>query len=187
MKRWFACLLIGAMIGALLTGCTANATSEPSPADSIGNALNEQSDPNDSGEAQQNPASEEAATGQQKDMPSDAFLMDLRETMNLSFAVIDAMANKDYASLEVIKSKDITIDQENDRILYSYGDQIIEQDFLENLSFGNLEYWGSGYLEDATKFQIVFAKYVEDTHGTIYFEFVKEGREWLFSGLITNA
>jgi len=119
--------------------------------------------------------------------PSEQFLMDLRETMNLSFKIFQAMENNDYAFLESSKATGVTIDKENNKVKYEYSGEEIAYDFLTGINLSNLEYWGSGYINDHTNFQIIFAKYFNDTHGTIYLDFVKEDNKWLFNGLSTNA
>ena len=119
--------------------------------------------------------------------PSDQFMMDMRETMNLSFKIFQAMDHNDYAFLESSKAAGVQIDKVKNRIIYKYEDNEIEYDFLKGINISNLEYWGSGYTGSYNKFHIVFARYLDDTYGTIYFDFVKEENKWLFSGISTNA
>ena len=119
--------------------------------------------------------------------PSDQYMMDLRETINLSFKIFQAMEHNDYAFLETSKAAGVKIDKDNNRIKYKYEDNEIEYDFLKGINFNNLEYWGSGYTGSNNSFHIVFARYFDDTYGTIYFDFIKEENKWLFSGISTNA
>lgn len=119
--------------------------------------------------------------------PSETFMMDLRETMNLSFKIIQAMDSKDYEFLKSVSSSGVKIDQENNQVVFNYGEDEVRMDFLNELHFGNLEYWGSGYTENEIKFQIIFAHFFEDTHGTIYIDFIKEDNQWMFNGFMTNA
>lgn len=119
--------------------------------------------------------------------PDETFMMDLRETLNLSFKILQAMENNDYTYLKVVSASGITIDQEKNQVVYTYSGEEIRCDFLKGINFSNLEYWGSGYTENYSDFQIVFAQFLKDTHGTIYFDFIKEGNQWLFNGFITNA
>lgn len=120
------------------------------------------------------------------DAPSDQFMMDLRETMNLSFKIFQAMEHNDYSFLESSKASGVLIDKEKNKVIYKYKDNVIEYDFLKGIHLNNLEYWGSGYTDSYSNFQIVFARYFDDTHGTIYFDFIKEENKWLFSGISTN-
>ncbi|WP_044478192.1 hypothetical protein [Paenibacillus antibioticophila] len=166
--------LIAVVSLALLSGCTAHTNNNSSNLlqDSTENIRSSQ---------------EVESWINEAETPSEQFMMDLRETLNLSFKIFDAMENNQYSFLESTKAKEITIDKENNQIVYKYYGEEIRSDFLKGLNFSNLEYWGSGYNEDGSGFQIVFANYFQDTHGTIYFEFIREGDHWLFNGFTTNA
>ncbi|HZG84103.1 hypothetical protein [Paenibacillus sp.] len=114
--------------------------------------------------------------------PSDTFMMDLRETMNLSFKIIYAMERKDYDYLESVSAPGVTVSREEDTI--HFNDNSVN--FLENVNLSNLEYWSSTYLESDTKFQIGFAHFFDDTHSTFYMSFIRKDGHWLFNGFITN-
>lgn len=120
-------------------------------------------------------------------VPSETFMMDLRETMNLSFKVIQAMESHDYSLLESVSGPGVIIDRERNQVVFTYDGEEIRWNFLKGIHLGNLEYWGSRYAEADIKFQIVFAHFFEDTHGTIYIDFIKEDNRWLFNGFVTNA
>ncbi|MEF2965821.1 hypothetical protein V3851_08270 [Paenibacillus sp. M1] len=120
-------------------------------------------------------------------VPSETFMMDLRETMNLSFKIMQAMESHDYAYLESVAAPGVIIDKEKNQVVYTYGGEEVRWDFLKGIHLGNLEYWGAGYGESEVKFQTIFAHFFNDTHGTIYIDFVKKDNKWLFNGLTTNA
>lgn len=120
-------------------------------------------------------------------VPSETFKMDLRETMNLSFKIIQAMESKNYIFLESVSSSGVKIDKKNNQVVFTYGIDEVKWDFLKGIDLGNLEYWGSGYTESDVEFQIIFAHFFEDTHGTIYIDFIKEDNRWMFNGFVTNA
>lgn len=120
-------------------------------------------------------------------VPSETFKMDLRETMNLSFKIIQAMESKNYIFLESVSSSGVKIDTKNNQVVSTYGIDEVKWDFLKEIHLGNLEYWGSGYTESDVEIQIIFAHFFEDTHGTIYIDFIKEDNRWLFNGFVTNA
>ncbi|TVX96312.1 hypothetical protein [Cohnella terricola] len=124
---------------------------------------------------------------EQAEVPSDKFMMDLRETLNLSFKILQAMDGKDYTFLESVTASGVTIDKENNQVIYNFSGEEMKYDFLTGINLNNLEYWGSGYIESSSRFQIVLAKFLNDTHGTIYFDFIKESNQWLFNGITTNA
>ncbi len=118
---------------------------------------------------------------------NEQYMMDLRETLNLSFKVLHAMEEKDYALLESLSSSDISLDKKDNQVVYFVGEQEIRMNFLTGIHLGNLEYRGGGYSDNNSGFQIYLAHYFEDTHGTIYFDFIKKNDRWLFNGFMTNA
>lgn len=162
-----------ALVIFLLTGCTDQSKSKSSKSEISIQSLQ--------------PSIETKSQGENLEVPSDQFMMDQRETMNLSFKIFQAMENNDYAFLESSKASGVIIDKEKNQVIYKYNDEVIEYDFLKGINFNNLEYWGSGYTGSYSNFNIVFARYFNDTHGTIYFDFIKEENKWLFSGISTNA
>ncbi|WP_438351217.1 hypothetical protein ACP8HI_11570 [Paenibacillus sp. FA6] len=119
--------------------------------------------------------------------PTETFMMDLRENMNISFKILHAMENNDYAYLESVSASGLSIDKVENQVVYMYGSQEVRLDFLKGIQLDNLEYWGSGYLEDEAGFQLIFAHYFEETHGTIYIDFIREDGRWVCNGIITNA
>lgn len=119
--------------------------------------------------------------------PSEAFIQDLRENLNLTFKIIEAMNSKNHAFLESVSAPGIGIDQINNQIVFTYGDHEVISNYLDHINFGNLEYWGSGYDENMEKFQIIIAHFFEETHSTIYFDFINKDNRWLFNGFVTNA
>lgn len=169
------------LLSLLLIGCTSN-NSTVNDSEKIAKLANTQTDQI----LQENANLKEQLEELQK-RPSETFMMDLRETMNLSFKIIQAMESKDYIVLESVSSSGVEIDKENNQVVFTYGSDEVKWDFLNDIHLRNLEYWGSGYTESDLEFQIIFAHYFEDTHGTIYIDFIKEDNQWMFNGFVTNA
>lgn len=117
----------------------------------------------------------------------ERFMADLRENMNLSFKVLHAMDQEDFHALEEKSSDQVKIDRVAKQVVIFSGGEEIRLDFLDGVHFGNAEYRGAGYMEDDRHFQVFFAYYYEDTHGTIEMSFIKEEEEWKFYGFMTNA
>ncbi|MDQ0060028.1 hypothetical protein [Paenibacillus harenae] len=44
--------------------------------------------------------------------PGELFMMDLRETINLSFKIINAMENNNHQYLESVSASELTVDKE---------------------------------------------------------------------------
>ncbi|AOZ94444.1 hypothetical protein [Paenibacillus crassostreae] len=160
--------LISLLICLTLLGCTGNGST----------TLNSQ-------EAEKTNLSEQVK--QLEERPSDAFMMDLRETMNLSLKIFHAMENDDYTYLESVSASGVVINKDDNQVVYSAYEQEIRINFLKGLQFDNLEYWSSGYINSDKEFQLGFAQFYEDTHGTIYIDFIRENGQWLFNGFMTNA
>jgi len=163
-------LLIIVIISILISGCSSNRSDESLP--SVQSSQSTQDTSN---------------LVEQVEVPSDNFMMDLRETLNLSFKILQAMDVNDFTFLESVSATGVMIDKERNQVTYTYSGEEIKYDFLKEINLSNLEYWGSGYIGNSSNFQIVFAKFINDTHGTIYFDFIKESNRWLFNGFTTNA
>ncbi|CAM3719033.1 hypothetical protein [Marinicrinis lubricantis] len=119
--------------------------------------------------------------------PSEAYMMTLREMMNLSFKIIVAMDNEDYEYLSSVSASGVSVDREKNQIVYMYDNQEIRLNFLEDMDLSNMEYWGFWQTEDEERYEMMFAHFVGDTHGTIYMQFMQEQGEWRFAGFMTNA
>lgn len=124
---------------------------------------------------------------QLQQVPSEQYMMDLRETMNLSLKFLNSMNENDYEYLVSVIAPGVEIDKNSNEIVYRYKGEEIRLGLLKNVELGNLEYWGSGYIDDNKSFQIILARFVGDTHGTIYFDYTKIDNRWLLNGIMTNA
>jgi hypothetical protein len=122
-----------------------------------------------------------------EERPSEKFMSDLRETMNLSHKIILAMGVKDYSYLESVSAPGVTINKDENKVYFDYGGKKMDWDFLKTIELNKLEYWSSFYLNGENEFQIDFAHFWGDSHGTIEIYFVKIDGSWLFNGFITNA
>ena len=120
---------------------------------------------------------------QQYGSPSEKFMMDFRETLNLSFKIIYAMEVKDYDFLESVSAPGVTVSRVEDKIIFNHN----VVNFLDDVNLKNLEYWSSTYLTSDTEFEIGFAHFFDDTHSTFYMRFIRKDGHWLFNGFITNA
>jgi hypothetical protein len=131
-------------------------------------------------------AGEATASGEVQSVPDEAFMMDLRMTLNLSFKIFHAMNEDDREFIRSVSAQTVKVYE--DRTLefeVTAGERI---PFIRTVNFKNLEYWGAGYLSDRKKFEIVFARYEDEGHGTIYMDFIKnDNGDWLFTGMMTNA
>ncbi|MBT2291876.1 hypothetical protein J7E73_22660 [Paenibacillus albidus] len=126
------------------------------------------------------PAQEETVSQQEEAVRSA-----LRETLNLSFRIFEAMEQKDYDYLQSVASTGVTINKDQNIISYRYGDQIIEVNFLKDLHLGNLEYRFYDLDETGTKMELGFAV-LRESASEVYLQFVQGEEGWLFAGMITN-
>jgi len=139
-------------------------------------------------ELEANLANEEnTSLNQLQQVPNEQFMMDLRVTMNLSLKILHAMERNNYEYLESVFAPSVGVNKEKNEIVYTIYGEEIRLGFLKNIHLGNIEYWGSGYMDNDTTFQIILAHYSGDTHGTIYLDYIKQDNEWLLKGIMTNA
>ncbi len=106
---------------------------------------------------------------------------DLRETLNLSFKIMNAMASKDYAYLKSISASTVTIDEDSNSFHFA-SDIDHEQKFLQSVDFDNLEYRFHDMVDDIITVGFAY-KSVE-----VYYEFVKSDTEpfYLLRSYVTN-
>ncbi|MES1047559.1 membrane lipoprotein lipid attachment site-containing protein [Heyndrickxia sp. FSL K6-6286] len=101
----------------------------------------------------------------------------LRETMNLSFKIIQAMINKDYNYLETIKNSNVTINQKRNTFIF---DDAHEQAFLQSIDYDHFEY-RFHHLED----DVITVGFAQNNSEIVFQFSQKEGR-YLLSSFITN-
>jgi hypothetical protein len=106
---------------------------------------------------------------------------DLRETLNLSFKIMNAMARKDYAYLKSISASTVTIDEDSN-MFHFVSDIDHEQKFLQSVDFDKLEYRFHDMVDDIITVGFAY-KSVE-----VYYEFVKSDTEpfYLLRSYVTN-
>jgi hypothetical protein len=122
-----------------------------------------------------------------EERPSEKFMSDLRETMNHSLKIIHAMGVRDYSYLESVSAPGVSINKDENKVYFDSGGKKTGWNFLNAIELNKLEYRFSTYLNGENEFQVGFAHFWEDSHSTIYIDFVKIDGSWLFNGLVTNA
>lgn len=60
----------------------------------------------------------------------------LKETLNLTFQIINAMQENDYAYIKSVSAKDVQIDAEDHTVIVDHH----QRAFLKDINLGNLEY-----------------------------------------------
>jgi hypothetical protein len=119
--------------------------------------------------------------------PNETFMMDLRLTLNLSYKIFHAMNEKDYKYIQSVSAPAVKVNEDN-TIEFLIANESQTTPFIKSVNFKNLEYWGAGYLSNNNEFSLEFARFENDSHGTIYMDFIKnENGEWLFTSMLTNA
>ncbi len=101
----------------------------------------------------------------------------LRETMNLSLKIIQAMENLDYNYLETIKDSNVTINHEKKAFIF---DNVHEQEFSQSVDYSNLEY-RFHHLEN-NLITVGFAQ----NNSEIVFKFSQKEGKYLLNSFITN-
>ncbi|WP_235287629.1 hypothetical protein [Paenibacillus tarimensis] len=118
----------------------------------------------------------------------------LRETLNLTFKLISAMASKDYEFIESISSPNVEVSREKNAIsiksIKDVNDDFAEVAFLNSIKLENLEFRGFD-LTDETHARLFMAE-IRTTKGSegnsaLYFDFVRsEDGRWLLESFLTN-
>lgn len=114
----------------------------------------------------------------------------LKETLNLTFKLISAMASKDYEFIESVSSPNVEVSREKNAISIKDVNDGFEVAFLNNNNLENLEFRGFG-LTDETHAQLFMAE-IRTTKGSegnseLNFEFVRsEDGRWLLEKFLTN-
>ncbi|MGF7036117.1 hypothetical protein J2T17_007168 [Paenibacillus mucilaginosus] len=93
----------------------------------------------------------------------------LRTALNLSFKIFAAMTDKDYSFLESVSAKDVKFDKEKELIQYSIDGNTQESKLIQNVNIDNIEY--RGYQFSNKELEMFFAKYVNDSHISIYIRY----------------
>ncbi|MFM9276908.1 hypothetical protein [Paenibacillus jiagnxiensis] len=104
----------------------------------------------------------------------------LRETLNHTFKIINAMEKDDYDFIASVSSPNITINQENKSITIDNR----EQNFLKGINFSNLEY--RFYELKDQRLILGIAIVGNEQNIEIVFEYIKgDENQWLYNGHIT--
>ena len=112
--------------------------------------------------------------------PAEIELSDFRETLNLTFKLINAMELKDYKYIESVSSPTVMLNKEKNTFTTKDG----ESEFLKSANLGTLEY-RFFHKSDDTSMIIGLAK-ITDHASEINFQYTKTDGKWLFNGFITN-
>jgi hypothetical protein len=108
----------------------------------------------------------------------------LRQTLNLSFKIFNAMTENDLAYLESVSAPGVSINQSSNSIHFDSNGTPSETKFISSINLKNMEYRGYNIIGD--DMELFFAKYLNDGHVSIYMRYVKQGDQWLFNGFYTN-
>lgn len=98
---------------------------------------------------------------------------ELRETLNLSFKVIQAMKNSDSTYLESIVNSNVTVDDEKQIFIFEDG---YEQSF-SNFDYSLLEY--RAQFSQDNRITVALAEVSPQSNIEIYFEFIQVGETYL--------
>lgn len=105
----------------------------------------------------------------------------LKETLNMSFRVIDAMINKDYEYLESNIAPSVTLNKEDNSI--TFGEMNYSMELMTDFDYSNFEF--RGYTIEEDQVMIILGVY----NVSYYFEYV-EGKSkygnYLLKALYTN-
>lgn len=176
MKRKLALI---AFVMLLTTACNSNTPSNnASPSDSAHSEQLQQMD------ALQKENEELKATISQLEniekSPLETEQSDFRETLNLTFRILDAMDNKDFTYLKSISSSNVIFNEQKGSLTALKQ----ESNLLSKVNFKNFEYRFFNQKDDKSM-EIGFA-IVGDSAIEVYFEYIKVDNEWLFNGVLTN-
>ncbi|MFC4356300.1 hypothetical protein ACFO0S_14660 [Chryseomicrobium palamuruense] len=104
----------------------------------------------------------------------------LQETFNLTMRLIDAMLTKDFAYLESVVGPDVTIDYENEMLIY---DDWGYQAFIDSFDYENFEY--RGFMVEGDSLFLILGVY----NVSYEFQFVRDPDSeegYLLKSLLTN-
>lgn len=107
----------------------------------------------------------------------------LRETLNASLYILEAMNGKDYATLSKASSSNVQVVKKANTLFFE------EQGYDFSLTetryhLSDIEY-RFHQLENG-RMTIGFAHYVEDGHITLYMDFIQEEGKWVLDFFATN-
>jgi len=122
------------------------------------------------------PSEQQTRTNSSSEIESN----DFKETLNMTFKLLDAMESNNYGYIESVSSPNVRIDKQKNILVSEEG----EVNFLTSVDFNNLEY---RFFEkkDPDTMVIGLAK-ITDYAVEIYFYFNKVEGKWLFNGFFTN-
>ncbi|AWE07383.1 hypothetical protein DCE79_08360 [Lysinibacillus sp. 2017] len=119
----------------------------------------------------------EASSGTDYDMERDQ----LRDTLNLSFRIINAMINKDYAYLENVIDPSVTLNRDDNIITFT--EVNYESELMERFDYNNFEF--RGYMRDGEHILIILGVY-NVTYEFKYVENKNVPGTYLLKSILTN-
>lgn len=105
----------------------------------------------------------------------------LRETLNLSLRVIEAMLNKDYDYLEKVIAPSVSINKENNSI--TYGDAANEHPIMDDFDYKHFEF--RAFIPEKNEVIIILGIY-NISYEFIFVEGKSEHGNYLLKSLYTN-
>lgn len=125
----------------------------------------------------------------QENVHSEELRNNLRETLNMTFKLIDAMESGDIAYIECVSSPNVVISKNSSTMIIYNAGHSYEVDFLKGIQWDEFEFRGYDQ-KDVDHFMLFIAKYIttKGSEGNIAYEFSfvrsPEGN-WLFDGYIS--
>jgi hypothetical protein len=125
----------------------------------------------------------------QENVHSEELRNNLRETLNMTFKLIDAMESGDIAYIESVSSPNVVISKNSSTMIIHNAGHSYEVDFLKDIQWDEFEFRGYDQT-DSDHFMLFIAKYIttKGSEGNIAYEFSfvrsPEGG-WLFDGFIS--